>query len=386
MNEQDLLFALLRREVCGGSVDQNLIHSLSQETIENMYLLADRHDLAHLSGQALSNLGMLGNDEISKRFNDCTVKAVYRYLRINHEYSKICKAFEEIRIPFIPLKGAVLRNVYPEPWMRTSCDIDILIHEEHLEAASEVLTGRLKYVFKGRSFHDLSFYSPNNVHFELHYQAIGEIESGTFDAVLARLWEMSYPQDKGSYLYIMQDEMFYFYHIAHMAKHFRNGGCGVRPFLDLWILNHNVDFDKKRREDLLKEGGLLAFGNAAMRLSEVWFSCHEHDTLTEGLEQYVLTGGVYGTFKNNLTVVCAKEGGKVRALTTMIFLPYDVLKYHYPILQQTKWLSPFCYLFRCVKLILDGRASKLLRVIRVNTNIAKDEAIAMQNLFNQLDL
>ena len=39
-----------------------------------------------------------------------------------------------------------------------------------------------------------------------------------------------------------------------MAKHFENGGCGVRPFIDLWILNHRRPFDRAKRESLLRDG------------------------------------------------------------------------------------------------------------------------------------
>lgn len=29
----------------------------------------------------------------------------------------------------------------------------------------------------------------------------------------------------------MKEEMFYFYHIAHLAKHFEVGGCGIRQII-----------------------------------------------------------------------------------------------------------------------------------------------------------
>ena len=37
---------------------------------------------------------------------------------------------KKVQIPFLPLKGSVIRQYYPEPWMRTSCDIDILVDFE----------------------------------------------------------------------------------------------------------------------------------------------------------------------------------------------------------------------------------------------------------------
>ena len=38
----------------------------------------------------------------------------------NAELEEICEILKEENIDFIPLKGAFIRNYYPEPWMRTS--------------------------------------------------------------------------------------------------------------------------------------------------------------------------------------------------------------------------------------------------------------------------
>ena len=57
-----------------------------------------------------------------------------------------------------------------------------------------------------------------------------------------------------------------------MAKHFvSTGGCGIRPFLDIWVLNHKIDFNREKREKLLSDGGLDVFAKQAELLSEVWF-------------------------------------------------------------------------------------------------------------------
>ena len=54
------------------------------------------------------------------------------------EYENLCSAFEKAQIPFLPLKGSVIRKYYPEAWMRTSCDIDILVHDEDVGRAKEI--------------------------------------------------------------------------------------------------------------------------------------------------------------------------------------------------------------------------------------------------------
>ena len=120
-----------------------------------------------------------------------------------------------------------------------------------------------------------------------------------------------------------------------MAKHFvGTGGCGIRSFLDMWVLNHCVDFNQEKRETLLADGGLTVFAKQAALLSEVWFGAAGHTEITRQLETYILRGGVYGTTTNRVAVQQQKRGGKVKYALSRILIPYKVIRFHYPILQK----------------------------------------------------
>ena len=85
-----------------------------------LYKLSKAHDLAHLVGDALIKNDLIGNDEIKAKYQKQVMIAIYRYEKINYELNHLRSALNEAQIPFIPLKGSVLRQYYPEPWMRTS--------------------------------------------------------------------------------------------------------------------------------------------------------------------------------------------------------------------------------------------------------------------------
>ena len=155
MTESDILFALLRHQICGEEIGEEVKQALTPERLEKVYKLATSHDLAHLAGQSLSQLGLLGEDEVSGKFKKKAMQAVYRYVQVNFEYEQICATLEEAKIPFIPLKGSVLRHYYPEPWMRTSSDIDVLVTPENLDAAAAVLTEKLGYQAGKKHEHDI---------------------------------------------------------------------------------------------------------------------------------------------------------------------------------------------------------------------------------------
>ena len=102
---------LIASEVCGKSIDKSQ-YSLTDEELVKLYKLSKSHDLAHL----------VGDGEVKAKFQKQMKLAVYRYEKINYELGRLRKVLNEAEIQFIPLKGSVIRQYYPKPWMRTSCD------------------------------------------------------------------------------------------------------------------------------------------------------------------------------------------------------------------------------------------------------------------------
>ena len=168
---------------------------------------------------------MLAQDEISKKYQQQMMMAVYRYEQKKHVLEELKNLLGSAKIPHIPLKGSVVQKLYPTAWLRTSCDIDILIHQEDVDKAIELLN---KSGYKRQSdatTHDHSFIAPGKVHLELHYSLNQGEQMQETNAILDTVWEHS-TLDKGTqYCYQMDRGMFVFYHIAHMAKHFIAGGC-----------------------------------------------------------------------------------------------------------------------------------------------------------------
>lgn len=386
MDETALLMAVLRSRVCGGTLE--LSERPSPELLKNLYRLAKRHDLAHIVGQTFRERGWLGEDDISRGLKDRALRATYRYVQLEYELEQTCRVLEEAGIPFIPLKGSILRAWYPEPWMRISCDIDILLKPEHLDAAIGVLKETLHYEDGGKSDHDIHLHTAGGIALELHYNIIEDrYTNPAIRDVLSRVWEDATPIHEGSCHLVMSDAMFYFYHIAHMAKHFEVGGCGIRSFLDLWILNHNVEYQHREREALLRKGGLLRFALAAEKLSEVWFSDAPMDEKTRWVSDYILRGSLYGDDSNRAALGQAKTGGKLRyILTRRVFMPYEYLKADYPILEKHKWLTPFCQVARWFRSLCRGEWRRRVRELQLNATVSETEAASAKDMLHYLGL
>lgn len=386
MNIYKLLISLLRFAVCDGEFDKNLIDGFNNESLKQLYILANKHDMAHIVSKALSDLGISLGGEVGGKFIEKQMMAIFRYEQGKHELKSICNTFEKNKIEYIPLKGSVIREYYAEPWMRTSCDIDILVHKSDLKRAVDYLEEDLKYVYKEKSPHDVSLFSPSGMHLELHHRLIEEKDSEAFEKTLAKVFEYTQKADGFEYKLDMTSDMFYYFHIAHMAKHFTSGGCGIKPLLDLWILEHKAGYKFEDAKELLAKGGLLKFTEHIRELTETWFSAEEYDEVSKQLEEYILSGGVYGNLVNRLSVSQSRKRGKVKHILRKIFLPYRSIKMYYPVLEKQKWLLPFCEMHRWLRLIFCGGIKRSVNEIKLTSNIKDEQVDNAETLLKNLGL
>lgn len=386
MTENQILFSLLRSQLNGVPVENDTLQSLSLEVLEAVCKLADAHDLGHLVGQVLSGCKELPESQVVAAAKQRAMQAVFRYVNQSHDLAAVCKTLEDAQIPHIPLKGSVLRDYYPEPWFRTSGDIDVLVRKEDLEKASQVLQDVLGYQYRALTNHDIALTSATGNLLELHYDLTEDLVSPAQSEVMACVWEESSCMEGKTYGRQMPDALFYFYHIAHMAKHFIYGGCGIRPLMDLWIMNRKMSFDREQCDALLRKGELEAFSQKAEQLSEVWFSGVKADSLCQQMEQYILSGGVYGTVENRVTMSSVRSGGKLKYVLSRVFLSYDQLQYYYPALQKHKWLYPFCQVARWFRLIFGGGKAHALESMRTNAHLDDESLNSTEQFLKNIGL
>lgn len=383
--KSEIFFALLRSAICGTKLSETELLSCKEELLPELLLTAKKQDLAHLLvlGLKLNGIALQGDSKVNERI---MMQAVMRYEHLNYDFNQVCQVLERAEIPFIPLKGSVLRRYYPEPWMRTSCDIDILVHKKDLDAAIECLVRKLNFEEAGRATHDVSLFSPQRIHVELHFDLVEEGRANKAISVLNQVWNNVSVCDGFSYKYEMSDEYFYFYHIAHMAKHFETGGCGVRPFLDLWLLDKLEGASQIRRDELLTSAELIQFANVSRKLSKVWFSSDDTDELSMQMQNFIFDGGLYGSSNNRVAIQQKRKGGRLGYMMSRIFIPFSKLKRYYPVLEKHPWLMPFMQVRRWFMLLRPDVARMAKREIALNGNIKKSKAEEMNVFLNNIGL
>lgn len=383
---EKVFFALIRFEINGDEICGGMKNLITPEMLPALFKLSKRHDLAHLIGDALDKNGLFPDGtEAKKRFLQERNMAVYRIEQLRYEYEQTFAILEELQVDYLPLKGTVLRKLYPEDWMRTSADVDVLVHKVDLEKIIAALQEKLEYVQESIGAYDAVVISPTGFHLELHFDLITKYDNETANDLLANVWDYT-DRVGNSYQRIMRDDYFYYYHLAHMARHFIDGGCGVRPYVDLWLLNKKISFDKENRNALLEKGGLLKFAQASEFLSRVWLEEETHIQESQWLEDYLLNGGVYGNKENKVVIQQGQTGSRFKYIMSRIFMPLEEMQYRYEVLKKHKWLYPFMVVRRCFEVLFKGDSKRIKKELKTSDDISSEKQKESMDLIEYLGL
>lgn len=379
----DLLMNLIKSEIFNSSFEFE--REITEEELNSLYNISKKHDITQILVSKLEEFSALKSEyAVSEKFKKALLSAVYRYERSNFDLESILKLFEQEHIDHLVLKGAVLRGYYSEPFLRTSSDIDILIKEEDLDRATNLLINKACFRLDKKEQYDISFFSPTGGHFELHFNLI---QRGFKEhPALSNVWNGSEIKRLSGFEYGMTHELFLLYHVYHMAKHFVGGGCGIKPLIDLWIIKNKMGYDEEKVTLMLKEIGLFDFYQGILDLAAVWFCDREHRSVTKEIEDFILKGGAYGVMEQRLAMSQNREGGKFRYLLSRIFLSYKEMLVYYPSLSKCPMLYPFYQVRRWFKIAFCGGRKHALDEMRLNQSLASEKKERAKTLINALGL
>ncbi|MBQ2724506.1 MAG: nucleotidyltransferase family protein [Clostridia bacterium] len=380
----ELFINLLRSEICRTPVPPDMLQQITPETLEQLYALSRKQDMTHIPAVALKKLKLLSDDRTAAAFRQSMYHALVRYETMENEKNKIFRLFEDEEIVFVPLKGAVIRKYYPEEWMRTSCDIDILVHEEDLEHAKNALVSALGYTVQDSKYHDIAMYSPDGMLLELHFSIKENMEN--IDRCLERVWDFAKPAEADSFRYEMTPEYLLFHAFAHMLYHFTNGGCGVKFVTDIFLLEQNLQIDRESFHKMCEECRILTFAENVEKLAAVWYGEAEHDDITARMEQYIIEGGVFGSMQTRVTARKTKAPGQAKYIFQRIFIPYREFCASYPKLEKYPFLYPYYTVKRWCRITDKDKAKTALQEYRVSSDIQQDKVNELMRLFRDLDV
>ena len=109
--------------------------------------LAHSHQIESLIFQGAINCGISSRtkDMQSLFMRTCTLMAFNE--KQMHIIGNLCDAFDKQNIDYMPLKGIVLKKIYPKAEMRSMSDADILIRMEQYDQIAHIMSD-LNFEFK----------------------------------------------------------------------------------------------------------------------------------------------------------------------------------------------------------------------------------------------
>ena len=325
---------------------------------EKAVKLAKAHNIAAIVYYGALNCGMPADTPYMQELFTLTCHSMMISQRQMYEIGRLEEAYEQAGIEYMPLKGTVLKALYPQPEMRTMGDADILIKLEQYPQIEPIMEG-LGYRFERDYDHELVWKNAS-LYLELHKRVVPS-NSKDFYRYFGTGWQL------GSRLtdlcrYEMSPENLFLYIFVHFTKHYRSSGIGMKHLLDLWVvIKRFAEMDLEYVCSCLKEMKLYDFYTYTMETVGVWFDGAEENDRTNLITNVIFNSGQYGTHDRGVVnrAILAHRGSSARArcseLLLGIFLPYGEMKKRYGVLAKAPILLPIFWVVRWFEILFFRR-------------------------------
>lgn len=276
----------------------------------------------------------------------------YRCLRKSEgqmrQVRKVFDAFEAHQIDYMPLKGCIMKQLYPAPELRSMGDADILIRIEQYSQIVPIMES-LDFQEVKESDHELVWQN-KELFLELHKRVIPSYNKD-FYAYFGEGWQLAECRSGSRYAMRAEDEMVFLF--THFAKHYRDGGIGYRYVTDLWVFrNANPNMDEEYIRATLEKLYLAEFYENILRLIDVWFADAPTDEKMDYMTDFIFASGSWGVGQSRTLANAVKNKqrsgvlAKLRYVWSILFPPVVVLSRKYTVLKKHPWMLPLVWLIR----------------------------------------
>lgn len=286
---------------------------------------------------------------------------------------RIGRAFEEAGISYMPVKGTLLKALYPSPEMRTMGDADILIRMEEYDRICKIMES-LGCRFEYESDHEYSWATSTGIQIELHKRLIPTYNRDYY-AYYGDGWEKARPSADSQYRFEMSPEDTFIFLFTHFAKHYRDQGAGLKYVVDFYVFrNANPHMDLSYIKKELVKLHLFEFYENILYLLEVWFHDAPSTDLSDYLTEKIFSDGTFGRPELNaiseglkLSKMTGSTGSVKAKRKWQLFFPgYSVMRVRYPILNKLAILLPILWIVRLVDLAIHHRDRYQTRMKQVD--------------------
>lgn len=343
--------------------DKQKINSMN---LNELFRVCQGNSLTACVAYALESAGIANNN-----FTQAKAKSIRKNILFDAERKKILKRFEEEKIWYMSLKGALLKEIYPKIGMRQMSDNDILYDAQFRNKVHDIMTDlgfKCQHFGKGN---DDAYFKEPIFNFEMHHRLFSE-SSPLLNDYYKNIKKHLIKSD--NYEYHFSNEDFYIYMIAHEYKHYSLYGTGVRSLLDTYVFlkfyNNSLDFNYINNE--LRKMNINEFEVKNRELAFKVFSNKKLTSKEADMLNYYIFSGTYGTFETKVKNDINKTSKKSTYIFRRIFPPMSEIKVSFPFFYRYKILIPvLLFIIRPIK-ALTVKRTQLKNEIKILKKIDKN--------------
>ncbi len=272
------------------------------------------------------------------------------------ELKRLQQAFENEGVDYMPVKGVLLKPLYPSTDFRPMGDADILIRIGQKDKAFEIMQN-LGYIHLKDSAHEFIF-GKAGMHIELHKCLVPPYNEDYY-SYFGDGWQRA-NQIGQTTRYELSDNDHYIYMFTHFAKHYRDGGISALHLIDFWIYKQSKNLDEDYIRSELSNLSLEKFYDNITATIQAWFGGASPNEMTEFITKRIFSNGTWGTKETKLQAKGAKAaksgiGAGVKMAINVVFPSVEKLQFRFPVLEKHKYLLPVMWVVRWFDVLLFKR-------------------------------
>lgn len=312
------------------------------EDLDLLFALCCRHKVSALVSTVIDK-----KCSNHKDWENVLSLSILRKTHMDFEREKLTSSFRDNGIWYLFMKGLVLEQLYPDTYLREMCDNDILYDRKAYKLVrSFMLENGYTIENSSKDVHVDEYSKKPYFRFELHKNFFN-VTRGRLAQYYEDIERLFVSVDK--YEKKLSNEDFYVYMIAHSFKHFIDAGTGIRSFIDCYLYNKKVAYDKEYVAVELKKLGIFDFEQKFSTLSNKLFGDNKAELSDEEEEMflYAVSSGAYGTKENYIRNQLEKQS-KFKYLMQRAFPPLEWYKGNVPFCYKHRWAIPFYCVYRLI--------------------------------------
>jgi hypothetical protein len=344
---------------------------------EQIVKLAKIHSMCSIVAAMNHKYNFDMSKELSNKLDGYMMAAVVQSVSWDRMYKEVSEALATDKINNIVVKGPIVKRYYPDSDLRTMGDIDLIVHKNDIQKASEVMIKLGFNECESGSIDEWKF-ERNNLLVELHE----DLTSENFGTGVDYKTEMQYifnnVKNPNVYIQELTDECHLVYLILHIAQHLLSAGCGVRQVLDIALVLKNCDIDMNSVYADLERLKLTDLAHAIFYLCNVWFGvkCEDYvidEDLYETISDHILSGGVFGFAAgrdaNKQLRNSMQEKSKLKIVFKYAFPPAEEMRaYVVWFRNKPSCLLPIAWIYRWIKHFVIDHPEKISNFFKKSVN------------------